>query len=177
VKIVDGNGKELPSNQAGEVIVKGPIMKGYYNNPQATAEVIKSGWLYTGDIGKVDEDGNLFINGRKKDTIIVKGQNVYPGDIESVLYAHPKVAEAAVMGISDEMRGEVVAAVISLRKGEVATELEIKQFCLERIASYKVPKKVIFLDALPKTDGARIDKESIRDYLSLPPPFAKMAIS
>jgi len=177
VKIVNDNGQELPPNEAGEIIVRGPIMKGYYDNPQATAEVIKAGWLYTGDIGKVDEDGNLFVNGRKKDIIIVKGLNVYPSDIESVLYAHPKVAEAAVMGISDERRGEVVVAVISLRRGEVTTELEIKQFCLEHIASYKVPKKVIFLDSLPKTDGAKIDKESIRDYLSLPPPFAKMTTS
>ena len=162
VKIVDDDGNELPQNQAGEVIVRGPIMKGYYNNPQATAEVIKDGWLYTGDIGKLDEDGNLFLAGRKKDTIIVKGQNIFPGDVESVLYTHPKVAEAAVVGIPDEMRGEVVGAAIRLEEGEAATELEIKQFCLERIVNYKVPKQVIFLDSLPRTAEGKIDKESLR---------------
>lgn len=171
VNIVDDNCRELPPNQAGEIIIRGPIMKGYYDNSEATAEVIKGDWLYTGDVGKIDEDGYLFITGRKKETIIVKGQNIHPGDIERVLYTHPKVAEAAVIGIPDEMRGEVVGAVISLKEGKVATELEIKQFCLERIASYKVPKQVIFLDSLPKTTSAKIDKASIREHLSIPPLF------
>ncbi len=173
VKIVDDNGKELPPNQEGEVIVWGPLMRGYYNNPRATAEIIKDGWLYTGDIGKLDKDGGLFITGRKKEMIIVKGQNIYPSDIESVLYMHPKVAEAVVMGIPDEMRGEVVGAIISLKEGEVATEQEIKRFCLERIANYKVPKQVIFLDSLPKTATGKIDRESIRDCLSIPSPFSR----
>ena len=137
-------------------------MKEYYNNPQATAEVIKNGWLYTGDIGKVDEDGNLFLTGRKKKTIIVKGQNIYPSDIESVLHTHPKVTETAVIGIPDKLRGEVVGVAISLKKGELATEQEIKQFCLERIISYKVPKQVIFLDSLPRTATGKIDKESLQ---------------
>ncbi|MBI4283328.1 MAG: AMP-binding protein [Chloroflexi bacterium] len=173
INIADGNGRKLSPNQAGEIIIRGPIMKGYYGNHEATAEVIKDGWLYTGDIGKIDEDGYLFITGRKKETIIVKGQNIHPGDVESVLYSHPKVAEAVVLGIPDEMRGEVVGAIVSLKKGKVATELEIKQFCLERIASYKVPKQVIFLDSLPKTASAEIDKESIRARLSIPPLFPR----
>jgi len=168
VKIVDDNGRELPPSQAGEIIVRGPIMKGYYNSPQATAEVIKGGWLYTGDVGRAGEDGYLFITGRKKETIIVKGQNIHPGDIESVLYTNPKVAEAAVMGIPDKMRGEVVGAVISPKEGVVATEHEIKQFCLERLANYKVPKQVVFLDSLPRTAGGKIDKERIRGLLSIP---------
>ncbi len=121
VKIADDNGKELSPNQPGEVIVRGPIMKGYYNNPQATAEVIKDGWLYTGDIGSLDEDGYLFLLGMKKDIIIVKGQNIHPGDIEDVLYTHPKVAEVAVAGVPDELRGEVVKAIIRLKEGKVAT--------------------------------------------------------
>ncbi len=177
VKIVDDKDRELPANQVGEVIVRGPIMKGYYDSPQATAEVIKGGWLYTGDIGKVEEDGYLFITGRKKETMIVKGQNIHPSDIESVLYTHPKVAEAAVMGIPDEIRGEVVGAVISLKEGEVATEQEIKQFCLERIVNYKVPKQVIFLDSLPRTTAGEIDKKSIRSSQSIPPLFLGMTIS
>jgi len=171
MKIVDDNGSELPPNQAGEVIVRGPIMKGHYNNPQAGAEIIKDGWLYTGDIGKINEGGHLFIIGRKKEVIIAKGQNIYPSDIEEVLYKHPKVVEAAVIGIPDEMRGEVVWAIISLKKGEVATEQEIKQFCLERMANYKVPRQVIFLDSLPKTATGKIDKETIRNHLSIPSLF------
>ena len=177
VEVVDDNGRELPPNQAGEIIVRGPIMKGYYHNPQATAEIVKGGWLYTGDIGRVDEDGYLFITGRKKETIIVKGQNIHPSDIESVLYTHPKVAEAVVIGIPDELRGEVVGAVIALKEGEVATEQEIKKFCLERIASYRVPKQVIFLDSLPRTAAGKIDKGNIRDYLSIPSPFQGVVIS
>jgi len=162
VKIIDDNGKELPLNQSGEIIVRGPIMKGYYNNPRATADTIRDGWLYTGDVGKVDEDGELFILGRKKEMIIAKGQNIYPSDIEDVLYTHPKVAEAAVVGIPDELRGEVVRAIISLKAGEVATEQEIKRFCLERVANYKVPKQVIFLDSLPKTATGKIRKEDLK---------------
>ncbi len=171
VKIIGDDGRELPSNQSGEMIIRGPITKGYYNNPQATAEIIQNGWLYSGDVGKADEEGNLYITGRLKDTIIVKGQNVSPGDIESVLYKHPKVAEVVVIGIWDELRGEVVGAIISLKEGEVVTEHEIKQFCLERIVSYKAPKQVIFMESLPRTTTGKIDKESIRHHLSIPIPF------
>jgi len=163
MKIVDDNGRELPPNQPGEIIVRGPIMKGYYNNPQATAETIKDGWLYTGDIGRVDEDGYLFLLGRKKETIIVKGQNIYPSDIEDVLYTHPKVAEAAVVGIPDELRGEVVRAIIGLKEGEVTTEEEIRRFCRKHMADYKVPKQVIFIDSLPKTATGKIRKEDLTD--------------
>jgi long-chain acyl-CoA synthetase len=177
VRIVDGNGWELPPNQSGEVVVRGPIMKGYYNNPQATAEVIKDGWLYTGDIGMVNEKGNLFLTGRKKETIIVKGQNVLPIGIEEVLSMHPKVAEAAVIGIPDELRGEVVGAVVVLKKGEIATEQEIKRVCLENLASYKVPKQIIFMDSLPRTASGKIDKAGIRERLSIPPLFPEVAIS
>jgi len=162
VRVVDDNGKELPPNKPGEMIIGGPIMKGYYNNPQATAETIKGGWFYTGDIGTADEDGELFILGRKKEMIIAKGQNIYPSDIEDVLYTHPKVAEAAVVGVPDELRGEVVRAVISLKVGKTATEWEIKQFCLERLANYKVPKQVVFLDSLPKTTTGKIRKEDLK---------------
>ena len=151
LKIVDDSGRELPPNQRGEVIVRGPIMNEYYNNPQATAEVIKDGWLYTGDIGKVDGDGNLFITGRKKELIIVKGQNIYPGDIEGVLCAHPKVAAAMVVGVPDELRGEVVKASIRLKKGEVATEEELRRFCREHMADYKLPRQIMFVDSFPGT--------------------------
>jgi len=171
LKIVDANGNELPTGQPGEIVVKGPIMKGYYSNPQATAEVIKDGWLHTGDIGKVDEDGYLFITGRKKAIIIVKGQNVYPSDIEEVLYTHPKIAEVAVVGIPDKLRGEIAGVVVSLEEGEVATAGEIRRFCSQYLANYKIPKQIIFLNSLPKTADGKIRKEDLRKYLLTLPPL------
>ena len=141
-------------------------MKGYYNDPQATAEVIKDGWLYTGDIGQIDEDGDLFIVGRKKDMILVSGQNVFPIDIEEVLYTHPKVAEAAVIGVPDPKRGETVRAVISLKEGEALTEQEIKSFCREHMADYKVPRQITFIDSLPRTASGEICKEDLGNPLS-----------
>ncbi len=162
IKIVDDNGRELPVNQPGEIIAKGSMMKGYYNNPQATAEVMKDGWLYTGDIGKLDDDGYLFFLGRKKELIIRKGQNIHPSDIEDVLYTHPKVAEVAVVGIPDEIRGESVRAYISLKEGAVATGEEIRRFCRQHMADYKLPKQIIFLDSLPKTATGKIRKEDLK---------------
>ncbi len=150
LKIVDDDGRELPPDRPGEIIVRGPIMKGYYNKPKATARVIKNGWLYTGDVGRVDEEGWLFLAaGRKKEMIIAKGQNIYPSDIEYVLANHPKVAGVGVEGIRDEQRGEIPRAIIRLKPGEVATEAEIKKFCLERLANYKVPREVVFTNSLP----------------------------
>ena len=173
IKIVDDGGQEVAAMQAGEIVLRGPFMAGYYANPEATAETLKSGWLHTGDIGKMDEAGNLFIIGRKKDIIIVKGQNIHPGDVEAVLYQHPDVAEAAVIGIPDEMRGEVVGAVVSLKAGATATESDIKRLCLERLASYKVPKQLFFLASLPRSAAGNIDKGSIRRQLSLPSMFLR----
>lgn len=151
LKIVGDDRKELPPNQPGEIIVRGPIMKGYYNNPGATAGVIKDGWLYTGDIGRIDEEGWLFLSGgRKKDMIIAKGQNIYPSDIEHVLAEHPQVAEVGVVGIRDDVRGETPRAIIRLKPGKVATEAEIKKFCLQRLANYKVPREVVFTGSSPQ---------------------------
>jgi long-chain acyl-CoA synthetase len=150
LKIVGEDNREMPVNQPGEIIVRGPIMNGYYNNPRATAGVLKRGWLYTGDIGRVDEEGWLFLlAGRKKDMMIAKGQNIYPSDIEYVLAGHPKVAEAGVVAVRDEVRGETPRAIIRLKPGEVATEQEIKKFCLERLANYKVPREIVFTVSEP----------------------------
>lgn len=163
LKIIGDDGRELPPNQPGEIVVRGPIMKGYYNNPQATAEVIKDGWLHTGDIGRVDEEGWLFLlAGRKKNMFIAKGQNIYPSDIERVLTNHPQVAEVAVVGMRDAVRGETPKAFIRLKAGEVTTEHEIKKFCLEHLANYKVPREVTFVDSLPKTADGRISQEELR---------------
>jgi long-chain acyl-CoA synthetase len=177
VKVVDDKGQELSPNQTGELICRGPLMKGYYHNLKAMAEVIKDGWLYTGDIGKIDGEGNIFITGRKKDLIIVKGQNIAPSDIEWVLSRHPKVAEVAALSIPDELRGEVVGVAIHLKAGATATESQIKRFCLERLANYKVPKQVFFVDSMPKTNTGKIDKEALRELLSIPPIFPKVAVS
>jgi len=162
VKIVDDSGRELPQNQPGEIIVRGPLMAGYYANPEDTAAVIRNGWLYTGDIGRIDEDGELYILGLKKDMILVKGQNVYPLDIEAVLHTHPGIAEATVFGIPDELRGEKIRAVVSLQDGQVATEHELQEFCRQRLANCKVPKQVIFVDALPRAADGSIRKEDLK---------------
>jgi len=163
LRIVDDEGRELQTGETGEIIVRGPIMKEYYNNSPATAQVIKDGWLYTGDIGWIDESGWLFLAaGRKKDMIISKGQNICPSDIEEIISRHPKVAEVAVVGIADEVRGETLRAVIKLKAGQKATEAEIKKFCLEHLANYKVPKEVIFTGSLPKAPDGRVAKEKLR---------------
>ena len=163
VRVVDDEGKELPTGAAGEIIVRGPIMNEYYNNPQVTAQVMKDGWLYTGDIGWLDEAGWLFLAvGRKKDMIITKGQNIFPSDIEEIIGRHPKVAEVTVVGVADESRGETPRAFVRLKAGQESSEQEIKKFCLEHLANYKVPREVIFFESLPKTANGRIAKEKMR---------------
>jgi long-chain acyl-CoA synthetase len=162
LKIIDENGEELPADQAGEIVLRGCLMDSYYKNPEATTEVIKNGWYYTGDIGKIDEDGYVFILGRKKDMIIVSGHNVYPVDVEDIIHSHPKVAEAAVIGVPDKTRGEAVKAFISLKKGETATDSEIKKFCRQRLVDYKVPREVVIMDSLPRTGSGKIRKQDLR---------------
>lgn len=154
---VDTGKKELGSNEIGELCIKGPqIMKGYWNMPEETDMTLQDGWLYTGDIAKVDEDGYFYIVDRKKDMIIASGFNIYPRDIEEVLYEHPKVKEAVVAGVPDAYRGETVKAYVVLKDGVTATEEEIIQFCTENMAKYKVPKIVEFRDELPKTIVGKI---------------------
>jgi long-chain acyl-CoA synthetase len=163
LRIVDDEGKELPVGERGEIIVRGPIMNKYYNNPQATAQVLKDGWLSTGDIGWIDAAGWLFLAaGRKKDMIISKGQNICPSDIEEIISSHPKVAEVVVVGVADESRGEMPRAIIKLKAGKRSSEQEIKKFCLEHLANYKTPREVVFTDSLPRTADGKIDKEKLR---------------
>jgi long-chain acyl-CoA synthetase len=171
IKIVDTAGIEVSTGESGEILVNGPIMKGYYNNPEDTDKFIKNEWLYTGDIGMKDKEGYLYITGRSKDTIIVKGQNIYPEDIETVIAEIPEVAEVAVMGMPDRMRGEIIGAVIHLHENTGITEQDIRQFCLERIASYKIPKQIIFSGLMPRCESGEIDKNLLREHLSLPPVF------
>ena len=165
VRLVDlQEGKEdVPQGQPGEIIMKGPlIMKGYWNNPQETAGQLKDGWLYTGDIAVQDEDGYFFIVDRKKDMIIAGGFNVYPREIDEVLFQHPKVQEAVSVGIPDPYRGETVKAFIVLKSGEKATGEEIINFCKEKLAAYKVPKMVEFRDSLPKSAIGKVLRKVLR---------------
>lgn len=154
--------KEVGMNDVGELCIKGPqVMKGYWEMPEETDLTIREGWLYTGDMAKVDEDGYFYIVDRKKDMIIASGFNIYPRDVEEVLYEHPKVKEAAVAGIPDPYRGETVKAYIVLKDGETATEEEIISFCRENMARYKVPKVVQFREDLPKTLVGKILRRAL----------------
>ncbi len=145
-------GKPLPAGEVGELAIKGPqVMKGYWNLPEETAVALRDGWLFTGDMARMDEDGYFYIVDRKKDLIIAGGYNIYPREIEEVLFEHPKVQEAVVAGVPDAYRGETVKAFVVLKEGQTATKEEIVAFCKERLAPYKVPKKVEFRDELPKS--------------------------
>ncbi|MGB9697894.1 MAG: long-chain-fatty-acid--CoA ligase [Thermodesulfobacteriota bacterium] len=165
VRLVDvQDGKEdVPPGTPGEIIMKGPlIMKGYWNNPQETADQLRDGWLYTGDVAIQDEDGYFFIVDRKKDMIIAGGFNIYPREIDEVLFQHPKVQEAVAVGIPDPYRGETVKAYIVLKPGEKATADEIIAFCRERLAAYKVPKIIEFRESLPKSAVGKVLRKILR---------------
>jgi len=157
-KVVDLiSGEALPVGEPGELAIRGPqVMKGYWNKPEETAAVLRDDWLYTGDIAKMDEDGYFQIVDRKKDMIIAGGFNIYPREVEEVLYQHPKILEAVVAGIPDAYRGETVKAYVVLREGETATEQEVIEFCRARLARYKVPRTVEFRQSLPKSMVGKI---------------------
>jgi long-chain acyl-CoA synthetase len=164
VRILDDNGKELGPNQVGEIVVRSNhTMVEYWKKPKETKETLVKGWLRTGDMGYYDEEGYVYIADRKKDMIISGGENVYPREIEEVLYRHPAVLEAAVIGIPDEYWVEKVHAVIALKKGQEATAEEIIGFCKKNIAGYKTPKSIDFVDALPKNPAGKILKRELRE--------------
>jgi len=150
IKIFDDNDNELPMGREGEIVTRGPMMTGFYNNPEATSKVIRNGWLHTRDIGKLDENGLLYITGRKRRMLILKGQNIFPDDIEEVLAKHPGIAEVRILGTIDLIRGETVKALVKLKPGETADEQEIRQYCQGRMADYKMPREVEFVDAIPE---------------------------
>ncbi|RNF38240.1 long-chain-fatty-acid--CoA ligase [Planococcus salinus] len=166
-KIVDvATGQQsLPVGEVGELIIQGPqVMKGYWNNPEETAQAIRDGWLFTGDLAKMDEDGFFYIVGRKKEMILASGFNVYPIEVENVLYSHPAVLEAAVFGAPDEYRGETVRAVVVLKEGQQATEQELMEFCRSQLSAYKVPTDLLFADELPKTAVGKILKRALKEH-------------
>jgi len=163
MRVVDDNDREVPVNEIGEIVVRGPnVMKGYWNQPEATAEAMRGGWFHTGDLGKVDEQGYFYIMDRKKDMIIVSGINVYPREVEDILMTHAKVAVAGVIGVPDQLKGEEIKAVIQLKEGETATPQEIIRFCSERMAAYKVPRYVEFREELPLTATGKVLKRALR---------------
>jgi long-chain acyl-CoA synthetase len=163
VRIVNDNGQPLSEEEIGEIQVKGPqVMKGYYNRPEATAETIKDGWLCTGDIGKMDKDGFFYIVDRKKDMILVSGFNVYPNEIEEVLAAHPKIIEAAAIGVPDEKSGEVVKVFV-VKKDTSLSESEILEYCKQQLTGYKIPKFIEFKTELPKTNVGKILRRALRE--------------
>jgi long-chain acyl-CoA synthetase len=159
VRIVDDSGNDLPAETVGEVLLAGPnVMLEYYKNPAATADTLRDGWIYTGDLGRLDADGYLYIVGRKRDMIIRGGANIYPVEIEDALYTHPSILECAVIGIPDELYGERVKAFVVLKAGQSAASEELRQHCKQRLAEYKVPSDVEFIDELPKGPTGKILK-------------------
>jgi long-chain acyl-CoA synthetase len=162
MKVVDDDDNDVPQGERGEIVMRGPfVMKGYWNNPEATEDVMRGGWFHTGDIATIDEDGYFFIVDRKKDLVIRGGYNVYPREIEEVLYSHPAVREAAVIGMPHEQLGEEVAAAVALKDGADATPEEIRDYVKQRVAAYKYPRKVWIADDLPKTPTGKILKREI----------------
>jgi long-chain acyl-CoA synthetase len=172
MKIVDVNDgrKEMPVGEVGEIIIKGPqVMQGYWNNPEATAHALRTGpdgetgWFFSGDVGFMDEDGYFHISDRKKDMIIAGGYNIYPADVEAIIFENPKVQEAAVIGVPHERRGETVKAFVVLKEGEAASDEEIIAFCRERMAAYRIPRLVEFREDLPKSLVGKVLRRELRE--------------
>lgn len=166
IRIVDVSvpKKELPLGKIGEIVIKGPqIMMGYYKNQEETEKVFKDGWLYSGDIGCFDEDGYLKIVDRKKDLIIAGGYNIYPVELDGVLFDHPKILEVCTIGIHDDYRGETVKAFVVVKEGETLTEEEVITYCRENLAPYKVPKIIEFIDELPKSAVGKVLRRKLKE--------------
>nr|WP_295972226.1 long-chain fatty acid--CoA ligase [uncultured Bacillus sp.] len=168
VRVVDEFGNDLPAGQIGEIVVKGPqVMKGYLKNEEATRQAIKNGWLYSGDLGCFDEDGLLYIIDRKKDMIIRGGENVYPVEVEEVLYEMSEILEAAVVGVPHEVYGEVVRAYVVLKEGESLSTEDVLAYCKLKLAKYKLPNEVVFLDSLPRNASGKVLKHTLRKNVSV----------
>src|SRR3990172_1868613 len=166
VRVINEKGEEIRKDEkgVGEIIVKGDIVtKGYWKLPEETEKSIRDGWLHTGDMAVMDEEGYVTIVDRKKDMILTGGENVYSTEVENVLYMHPAILECAVVGIPDAKWGEAVKGVVVLKSGQKAAAEEIIQFCKEKIAHYKAPKSIDFIAALPRTGSGKIHKKGLRD--------------
>jgi acyl-CoA synthetase (AMP-forming)/AMP-acid ligase II len=164
IRVVDDEDRDVPIGEVGEAVYQGPnIMMEYYKNPEGTAEAMRNGWFHSGDLVRRDEEGFLYIVDRKTDMIVSGGENIYPAEVEEVLYRHPKILEAAVIGVHDEQWGEAVKAVVVPKPGEELTEEEVIDFCKEHLASYKKPKSVDFIDALPRNPTMKVLKTVLRE--------------
>ncbi|HBI27596.1 MAG TPA: AMP-dependent synthetase, partial [Peptococcaceae bacterium] len=162
IKIVDEHDRPVSRGKVGELLLKGPgVMKGYYNNPEATAKVLKNGWLHTGDMARQDEDGFIYLVDRKKDVVIMGGENIYPVQIEEFLRTHNDIKDVAVIGLPDRRLGEIPAAVIELKSGRQVTEEEMFEFC-EELPRYKRPRQIIF-DEVPRNATGKIEKPKLRE--------------
>ncbi len=161
---IESGTRDMPVGEPGEVLFRGPqVMKGYYNKQAETDAVLRDGWLYTGDIGTVDAAGNLTIVDRKKDMIIAGGFNIYPNEIDDILMSHPDILEACTIGVPDTYRGETVKAYVALKPGARLSEDEVIAYCRENLAAYKVPRSIVFIDAIPKTTVGKILRRAVRD--------------
>ncbi len=168
LRIVDDRDEDVAQGEVGEIIVKGNgVMKEYYKNPELTAQTIRNGWLHTGDLGRMDEEGFIYIVDRKKDLVISGGENIYPVEIEAIILKHPKVRDVAVIGAPDERLGEVVTAVIEAGEGEMLTKEEISSFCEENLPRYKRPR-YIFFDQVPRSPSGKIEKPKLREKYGKP---------
>jgi long-chain acyl-CoA synthetase len=169
MKVVDDRGQEVPHGEVGEILIRGPnVMKGYWRRPEATDETIRDGWLHSGDLGRRDADGYFYIVDRKKDLIIRGGYNVYPREVEEVLYEHPAVLEAAVVGVQDPVHGEEIGAAVVLRDGATATADDLREHVKSQLAAYKYPRQVWFVDELPKGPTGKILKRQIKPLIARP---------
>jgi len=164
IRLVDEDGNDVGPEELGEVLIRSQnVMLGYWDKPEETARTIRDGWLYTGDIAKMDDEGYLYIMDRKKDMIISGGENIYPAEIEDFLLSHPKVADVGVIGCPDEQWGEAVRAVVVVKEGEELTEVELIEYCKGKIGKFKMPRSVVFVEALPRTPTGKILKRVLRD--------------
>ncbi len=164
LRIVNEQDQDVPPGEVGEVVCRGPsIMKGYYKDPQGTAEALRGGWLHTGDLGRLDEEGFLYIVDRKKDMIISGGENIYPREIEELLYRHPDVQDAAVVGVPDPLWGESVRAFVVPKPGHSMTEEGVIEYCKAHLAGYKKPRSVKFVDSLPRNPSGKVLKNKLRE--------------
>jgi fatty-acyl-CoA synthase len=163
-RVVDEKMKNVPPNGVGELVIRGPnVMKEYWNRPDATKEAFSGGWFHSGDMARMDEEGDLYIVDRKKDMFISGGENVYPAEVENAIFELPQVAEAAVVGVRDERWGEAGRAIVALKPGTTLSETEVLDFLKGRLAKYKVPKSVVFVDQLPRNAAGKVLKNILRE--------------
>ena len=163
VRIIDQQGRDAPPKDLGEILVKGPtIMRGYHGDPTATRRVLRNGWLHTGDIGYLDEDGDLYIVQRRSDLIVTGGENVYPREVENALRRHPAIEEAVVVGVADAEWGQRVAAAIQVKHGKTLSPQEVMRFAREELAGYKIPRQIRFVDGFPRTASGKIQRQAVK---------------